>query len=160
MIIRLLILISLILVQNQVLAQYQKLTLKPQKVEPKSFQLNVEESTASFKPSHVGIIGMKYLHKPGSMSTVVEIYPHTPAERAGIQIGDRLLAVNGVNIIPYTSDQVFGMIAGLPGAPINLKFMRCNNYGGGCFTFDKQLIRMDMNQLNSDKVYRIYKYGS
>lgn len=141
-------------------ANYQSLTLKKQEVEASSFKLNVKESTAEFKPSNIGIIGMKYLHKPGSMSTVIEIYPRTPAESAGIQIGDRLLAVNGANIIPYSSDQVFGMIAGLPGTPINLKFMRCNSYGSNCYTFDKELTRMDMNKLNSDKVYRIYKYGS
>lgn len=161
MIPRILILILITLsCQSQTIAQYQSLTLKKQDVEPISFKLNVEESTATFKPSNVGIIGMKYLHKPGSMSTVVEIYPHTPAERAGIRVGDRLLAVNGANIIPYNSDQVFAMIAGLPGAPIRLQFMRCNNYGSNCYTFDKELIRMDMNQLNSDRVYQIYKYGS
>jgi C-terminal processing protease CtpA/Prc len=160
MIPRIIILLSILFVQNNAIAQYQSLTLKPREVEPKSYKLNVAESTASFEPSNVGIIGMKYLHKPGSMSTVVEIYPHTPAEKAGVHIGDRLLAVNGTNIIPYNSDQVFAMIAGLPGAPINLKFMRCNNYGSSCYTFDTQMLRMDMNELNSDRVYRIYRYGS
>jgi C-terminal processing protease CtpA/Prc len=160
MIPRIIILLSLLFIQINAKAQYQSLTLQPQKIQKKPYKLNVEESTANFEPSNVGIIGMKYLHKPGSMSTVIEIYPSTPAQKAGIQIGDRLLEVNGVSIIPYNSDQVFAMIAGLPGTPINLKFMRCNYYGNDCRTFATQLIRMDMNELNSDRIYRIYKYGS
>ena len=140
-------------------AEYQSLTLKPQKVSSKPYKLNAAESTQDYVPSNVGIIGMKYMHRPGSMSTVVEIYPHTPAEKAGIRIGDRLLAVNNTNVIPFSSDQVFSMIAGIPGSALNLKFMRCNSYGRDCFTFDRELIRMDMNKLNSDRVYRIYRYG-
>lgn len=161
MILRLLFLILTLFLSsaNFAKASYQSLTLKKQKLETKPFKLNVAESTANFVPSNVGIIGMKYLHKPGSMSTVVEVYPHTPAEKAGVLVGDRLLAVDGTNIIPFNSDQVFAAIAGVPGAPIDLKFMRCNNYGNQCLTFDRRLIRMDMNKLNSDRVYRIYRYG-
>ena len=163
MLIRLLTLSAILLsstAQQAFAAKYQNLTLKPRKVRSKPYKLNVEESTSDFVPSNVGIIGMKYLHKPGSMSTVIEIYPNTPAQKAGIQVGDRLLAVNGTNIIPFNSDQVFAMIAGLPGVPLKLKFMRCNAYGAGCFTFDRELVRMDMNQLNSDRVFQIYKYGN
>lgn len=160
MLLRLLILSILLLANSsQALAQYQSLTLKPQKVNDKPFKLNVEESTAKFTPSNIGIVGMKYLHKPGSMSTVVEIYPNTPAQRAGIVAGDRLLAVNSTNVMPLDSNEVFGLISGLPGVPIKLQFMRCNYYGNNCYTFNKELIRMDMNELKSDNVYRIYKYG-
>ena len=83
MIPRIIILLSILFVQNNAIAQYQSLTLKPREVEPKSYKLNVAESTASFEPSNVGIIGMKYLHKPGSMSTVVEIYPPYSCRKSG-----------------------------------------------------------------------------
>lgn len=139
-------------------AQYQEQSLKaPAK---KSFQLNASQSETSFKPSNIGIIGMKYLHQKGSMSTVIEVYPNTPAAQAGVQVGDRLIEIDGTNIMPFNSDQVFAMIAGLPGSPIHLKFMRCNIQGSGCYSFENDLIRMDMNQLHSDRVFKIYKYGS
>jgi C-terminal processing protease CtpA/Prc len=152
--------IILLLSLNFAQAQYQSLTLKKQKVEKKPFKLNVAETTAEYEPSDIGIIGMKYLHKPGSMSTVIEVYPHTPAQKAGIQIGDKLIEVNGVNIIPYDANQVFALIAGLPGVPLTVKLMRCNYYGSNCKSYTRELTRMDMNELNSDRVYRIYRYGN
>lgn len=154
-------------------AEYQELTFpgttnyqqpnnsyKNQVQKSSGFKLGVQEEELSYTPSNVGIVGIKYLHKPGSMSTVIEVYPRTPAAAAGIRVGDRLLEVNGTNIIPFSSDQVFSMIAGYPGAPINLKFMRCNAYGMNCYSFTSQLVRMDMNKLESDRIFRIYKYGS
>lgn len=127
-----------------------------------SFKLGVLDTNSSYAPSNIGIIGIKYLHRPGDMSTVIEVYPGTPAEKAGVRIGDRLLEVDNVSIIPFSSDQVFGLIAGRPGEHIKLKLMRCNrNYGTslGCSSYDVDLVRMDMAQINSDRIFKIYRYG-
>lgn len=127
-----------------------------------SFKLGAQDAESSFAPSNVGIIGIKYLHKPGEMSTVIDIYPNTPAEAANVRVGDRILEVDGMNIIPLSSDQVFSVIAGRPGTMVTLKMMRCpNNYGShlGCGTYTVDLKRMDMNQIASDKIFHIYKYG-
>ncbi len=128
-----------------------------------TFKLQAQDAETSFVPSNVGIIGIKYLHQPGNMSTVIEIYPGTPAQKAGIRVGDRLLEVDGMNIIPLSSDEVFGVIAGRPNEMVNLKLMRCpNNYGShlGCNAYSVDIKRMDMNQVASDQVYKVYKYGS
>lgn len=128
------------------------------------FKLSAVSSDASFAPSNVGIIGIKYLHSKGDMSTVIEVYPGTPAAASGIQVGDRILEVDGMNIMPFDSDQVFAMIAGSPGQPVRLKMMRCPSArarsGYGCRAYETELIRMDMNQVNSDAVFRVYKYGN
>jgi C-terminal processing protease CtpA/Prc len=131
--------------------------------ESSKFKLGVQEAYSDFVPSNVGIIGLKYLHKTGETSTVIDVYPHTPAEQAVIQVGDRILEVDGSNIIPLTADQVFAVIAGRPETTVELKMMRCNqNYGThlGCGTYMVNLKRMDMNQLASDRVFRVYKYGN
>jgi C-terminal processing protease CtpA/Prc len=133
------------------------------KAETSKFKLGVSEDMSDFVPSNVGIIGVKYLHKTGETSTVIDVYPHTPAEQAGIQVGDRILEVDGSNIIPLTADQVFAVIAGRPNTDVELKLMRCNqNYGThlGCRAYIVNLKRMDMNQLASDRVFRVYKYGN
>jgi len=127
------------------------------------FKLGVQEAYSDFVPSNVGIIGLKYLHKTGETSTVIDVYPNTPAEQAGIQVGDRILEVDGSSIIPLTADQVFAVIAGRPETTVELKMMRCNqNYGShmGCRAYSVNLKRMDMNQLASDRVFRVYRYGN
>ena len=136
----------------------QNLSVKKEAA-PTSFKLSVANSDASFVPSDVGIIGVKYLHHKGDMSTVIEVYPHTPAESAGVIVGDRVLEVDGLNIMAYDADQVFAMIAGRPGEPVRLKLMRCSGTSA-CRAYDVNLVRMDMNQLASDKVFQIYKYGN
>ena len=131
--------------------------------ENSKFKLGVAEGYSDFAPSNVGIIGLKYLHKIGETSTVIDVYPNTPAERAGILVGDRILEVDGSNILPLTADQVFSIIAGKPETTVELKLMRCNqNYGThlGCHSFFVNLKRLDMNQIASDKVFRVYKYGN
>ena len=158
---RFLLLICAVLFYSSALAQYQNLTLKTQPVTStnKPFKLTAQEENLNYEPSDVGIIGIKYLHQAGAMSTVIEVYPHTPAEAAGVRVGDKLLEVNGVGVTPLDTNQVYALIAGLPGTPISLKFMRCNYYGADCQIFPANLTRMDMNKLNSDRIFRIYKYG-
>ncbi len=137
----------------------QNLSIKKQAA-PTSFKLSVANSDATFVPSDVGIIGVKYLHRKGDMSTVIEVYPHTPAERAGVQVGDRVLEVDHTNIMAFDADQVFSMIAGRPGEPVSLKLMHCAGTAGACRAYEVNLIRMDMNELASDQVFKIYKYGN
>jgi C-terminal processing protease CtpA/Prc len=135
----------------------------PGRAEAPKFKLSVQDTHSGFAPSNVGIIGVKYLHRSGEMSTVIDVYPNTPAEAAGIHVGDRILEVDGTNIIPFTADQVFSVIAGNPGVPVALKMMRCDHdYGTdlGCRTYMVNLQRIDMNELASDNVYRVYKYGN
>jgi len=125
------------------------------------FKLGVQDTTSTFEPSNIGIIGVKYLHRQGEMSTIIAVYPHTPASAAGIMVGDRLLAVDGANIMNFTADQVYAVIAGRPEESVDLKLMRCPGGGSyGCQTYYRTLKRMDMNEIASDNVFKVYRYGN
>lgn len=121
-----------------------------------AFKLGASTLDADYAPSNVGVIGLRYMHQRGAMSTVVEVYPNTPAQSAGLRIGDRMVAVEGIDITKYDANQVYELIAGVPGAPVTLTMMRCTH---GCQSFDVTLTRVDMNAIASDDVFKIYKYG-
>ncbi len=121
-----------------------------------AFKLGASTVDADYAPSNVGVIGLRYMHQRGSMSTVVEVYPNTPAQQAGLIPGDRIVAVEGIDITQYNADQVYQLIGGMPGTPITLTMMRCQH---GCRSFDTTLTRVDMNAIASENVFKIYKYG-
>lgn len=129
----------------------------------RAFKLGASSAESKIAPSNIGIIGIKYLHRQGEMSTVIAVYPNTPAEQAGIRVGDRIMKVDNTNITVFDADEVFSMISGRPGSPINLEVLRCqNNYGShlGCSTFNVSMLRMDMNYIASDNVFRVYRYSN
>ena len=121
-----------------------------------SYRLYADSETATYEKSNRGILGVKYLHQKNKNSVVISVYPNTPAERAGIQVGDQIIAVDGINVMPYDADHVFTLIDGLPGSPVTLSMLRCT---AQCKPYQARLVRMDMNELNSDNVFKIYKYG-
>jgi C-terminal processing protease CtpA/Prc len=121
-----------------------------------SYRLYADSETATYEKSNRGILGVKYLHQKNKNSVVISVYPNTPAERAGIQVGDQIIAVDGINVMPYDADHVFTLIDGLPGSPVTLSMLRCTTQ---CKPYQARLVRMDMNELNSDNVFKIYKYG-
>ncbi|MCE2928661.1 MAG: PDZ domain-containing protein [Candidatus Caenarcaniphilales bacterium] len=140
-------------------ANYQELPLNQPAypVSSPKFELGVQDQATTYQPSNIGIIGIRYLHRPGETSTVIEVYPHTPAAEYGIRVGDKILEVNGINVRSLTADDVYALIAGRPGEAVNLKFMRC---GLSCQSFSTTMRRMDMNEVASDQVFRIYRYNN
>jgi C-terminal processing protease CtpA/Prc len=125
-------------------------------VQAESYRLYADSETAAYEKSNRGILGVKYLHQKNKNSVVISVYPNTPAERAGIQVGDQIIAVDGINVMPYDADHVFSLIDGLPGSPVTLSMLRCT---AQCRPYQARLVRMDMNELNSDNIFKIYKYG-
>ncbi len=125
-------------------------------VRAETFRLSAQTSDADFVPSNIGIVGIKYLHRIGEMSSVIAVYPRTPAEASGVQIGDRILEIDGINVMPLDADQVFGLMAGKPGEMVTMKMMRCLD---SCRAYNISVKRMDMNHLASDDIFKIYKYG-
>jgi C-terminal processing protease CtpA/Prc len=121
-----------------------------------AFRLSADSANYEYTPSNIGIVGLRYLHQRGSLSTVVEVYPGTPAAEAGIREGDRIVKVEGVDIKPFDADGVYQAMAGLPGQPVKLEMMRCDPR---CQNFIINLTRIDMNAVASENVFRVYKYG-
>lgn len=120
------------------------------------FKLGAAASESQYAPSHVGIIGLRYLHRAGSTSEVVEIYPNTPADKSNIRLGDKILAVNGINVSNYDANGVHSLMTGAPGTPVELTMMNCSYR---CQTYTTRLMRMDMNEIASDNIFNIYKMG-
>ena len=121
-----------------------------------TFKLQANNNSSSYKQSNKGILGVKYLHRRNSESTVIQVYPNTPAQRAGIVVGDKIVAVDGVSVRPYDADNVFALIEGPPGTSVDLNMLRCSI---DCKPYQVRLTRMDMNQIQSDNIFRIYRYG-
>ncbi len=60
--------------------------------------------------------------------TISNIVPNSPAERAGIQIGDRITAVNGKTVAFFTLDGILSRFEGKVGRKIKLRCRRNGEY--------------------------------
>ncbi|MFO7273674.1 MAG: S41 family peptidase [Bacillota bacterium] len=72
-----------------------------------------------------------YLDQAGDYLIVAEPIPGTPAEAAGLQPGDRFLAVDGVSVVGASIEEAQRLIRGEPGTPVQLTMERP---GKGPFT--------------------------
>jgi carboxyl-terminal processing protease len=60
----------------------------------------------------------------GPQATVVEVFPDTPAERAGLQPGDTIVAVDGQSATDLKLDEVIRLVRGTEGTPVVLRMQR------------------------------------
>jgi len=72
--------------------------------------------------AYVGV-GMQLGERDG-WATVIEPFPGGPAERAGVQAGDRVVAVEGESTRRLSNDDVIRLIRGAPGSSVSLTFDR------------------------------------
>jgi carboxyl-terminal processing protease len=70
-----------------------------------------------------GGVGMQIEPLPGYVS-VSRVFPNTPAERAGIREGDRIIAVDTASTRDWKIDQVSGALLGTPGTKVKATFQR------------------------------------
>ena len=70
-----------------------------------------------------GGVGMQIEDVKGNI-TVARVFPHTPAEEAGIREGDRIIQVDTASTKGWKLDQVSDALKGTPGSKINVKFSR------------------------------------
>src|ERR1700674_2734629 len=68
-------------------------------------------------------IGMEIAETQGFIS-VQRVFPHTPAEQAGVQEGDRINFVDTTNIRGWTVSQTSEALKGTPGSKVLVKFSR------------------------------------
>ena len=72
---------------------------------------------------HYAGIGIQINVRDGWI-TIVAPLPGTPAERAGIQPGDRIIAINGKSTEGASPDDARGLLRGRNGAPVTLQIER------------------------------------
>ena len=70
-----------------------------------------------------GGVGMLIEDQQG-VFTVAKVYPHTPAEAGGVQLGDRIVSVNGVSTSGLKLEGVSGRLTGTPGSNVRVTFAR------------------------------------
>lgn len=68
-------------------------------------------------------IGMEIAETQGFI-TVQRVFPHTPAEQAGVQEGDRINIIDTTNIRGWTVSQTSDALKGNPGSKVLVKFSR------------------------------------
>ncbi len=68
-------------------------------------------------------IGMEIAETQGFI-TVQRVFPHTPAEQAGVQEGDRINFIDTTNIRGWTVSQTSEALKGNPGSKVRVRFSR------------------------------------
>lgn len=88
-------------------------------VEP---ELNETDSDLSGSISGIGAV----IEKDEELNRVriVNVYPNTPAERAGLLEGDIFLEVDGVDVSGYNADRLAARVRGQEGSTVTLKMLR------------------------------------
>ena len=70
-----------------------------------------------------GGVGMQIGEVQGAI-TVDKVFPHTPAEDAGVQEGDKIIMVDTASTRGWKIDQVSNTLKGTPGTQVNVQFSR------------------------------------
>ena len=71
-----------------------------------------------------GIVGIDMLIIPNNCPVIKNVFPYTPASKAGIFIGDAILRVNGVSVCNLNADQVDISISNIPGDKVVFQLLR------------------------------------
>ena len=71
-----------------------------------------------------GGLGMRIEEQAQKGITVATVFPNTPAERAGIRVGDVIVAIEGVSTRGWNSKRVSDSLTGTPGTRVNVSFQR------------------------------------
>jgi predicted aspartyl protease len=65
-------------------------------------------------------VGVQFARNDQGTYTVMSVWKNSPADQAGIRLGDRIRAVNGVSTASMTAEQVSAQLHGEEGTPVNL----------------------------------------
>src|SRR3954463_5310720 len=88
-----------------------------------------------------GGVGME-IGEVQNFITVQRVFPHTPAESAGIIEGDRIIQVDTANTRGWTTQQVSDVLKGTPGTKVNVKFQRTGVSEPIAVTFTRANVRI------------------
>ena len=77
------------------------------------------------RPAPVSGIGVTIFQpEPGQPIEVIDVIPGTPAERAGVKKGDKIIRVNGEDVSTFTTEEVANKVKGPEGTPVTVTFLR------------------------------------
>ncbi|HEV8230054.1 MAG TPA: S41 family peptidase [Candidatus Limnocylindria bacterium] len=77
------------------------------------------------RPAPVSGIGVTISQPdPGQPIEVIDVIAGTPAERAGVKRGDKIVKVNGEDVAKLTTEEVANRVRGPEGTPVTVTFLR------------------------------------
>ncbi len=88
-------------------------------------------------------VGMTIVSQDG-LITVERVFPHSPSERAGIRVGDKIVAVDTTSIRNWKTEQVSARLKGPPGTQVSARFLRPGVAEQFSVTFTREVIRIPM----------------
>ena len=83
-----------------------------------------EYQLAFYPPDYVGI-GIK-VNEEGSYMRIIEVFSHSPAKEAGLQVGDLIVAVDGEDVAGYGTERTGILIRGERDTTVTLTLERGN----------------------------------
>ena len=77
---------------------------------------------ARFRPDlfRYTTIGIQFVRNDKGEYSVMSVWKDSPADKAGVMIGDQIKTINGEAAAPMTSEQVSGRLHGAEGTRVNL----------------------------------------
>ena len=103
-----------------------------------------EEVSEERQLTGIGVIGIRFIHQSGFPSYIEQIYPNSPASRAGLKPKDLIFTIDGVRTDHLNSDSVYQLLAGDPGTKVRIFITR------GQSMFNIELQREDLANLSPD----------
>jgi carboxyl-terminal processing protease len=88
-----------------------------------------------------GGIGME-IGDLGNSIVVVHVFPHTPAEEAGVMEGDRIITVDSASTRGWKLNNVSDSLLGRPGTKVSVRFMRPGVTDPIAFRFTRAIIHV------------------
>jgi carboxyl-terminal processing protease len=77
------------------------------------------------RPAPVSGIGVTIFQpEPGQPIEVIDVIANTPAERAGVKKGDKIMRVNGEDVSALTTEEVATRVKGPEGTAVTVTFLR------------------------------------
>lgn len=67
-----------------------------------------------------GFVGLKFINT----GVVSRVFEGSPAERAGVRVNDRIVAVDGISVEGFSQDAIAKLIIGPLGSYVSLKLLR------------------------------------
>ena len=80
----------------------------------------VEEYRERSITGEYGGIGSK-IRKINDFVVIAEPFKNSPADKSGLQIGDKIIEINGDNVIGVSTQDVSSLLRGSPGTSVNVK---------------------------------------
>jgi C-terminal processing protease CtpA/Prc len=88
---------------------------------------NSSDRLVAATDSTTGVIGIKFVIKNDDPPTIAEVYPDTPAYKAGLHVGDQIVSVNGQVTDSMSKEDLYDLIIGPPGTDVQVTVKRGSN---------------------------------